>query len=520
MKFLIFTFFLVTFQCVHAQLDLTSLRYFESNSTVEAKGVSNNNQEGVVVVGTATSFFGQSQYKAGIVCKSDLANNPIWQKVYLSFGDVFSFEHVLQLNDSSIVAFGEIYNPITAMNDGACLHLDRNGNLISKFAINDSTNTGSGTQNVITIVDAIADSDTSFVLTGNHNGDHSAFIIRTSLSGQIIWQQSFKDANGMILKLKGIARDSLGSYYAVGGLSPAKDIWGGVAIKLDSSGNTIWALKTIQSQYYFSDIAVDYSKLYIRNLGLQKNGIVALNLDGGFEWESNVLQGNSEMEMFPARKRVNFDNDSNLVISSNDISITYYHRFDRSGVHLDDKTFMGRSAGFAKGKMDTVYFLLSGPSFGVKNQELLNLHFAIVKNTSFDTIETICSWMGNLNFESVTSSFEAYTPISTVTYRSMSAMMEEVSFQLNTDYACVEFLGSTEEIESSISIFPNPASETLYISLPESTSRTDCILYDNLGKEVKRFLVSEGENQVEISELEKGSYICIIGNNQLKIIVN
>ena len=77
----------------------------------------------------------------------------------------------------------------------------------------------------------------------------------------------------------------------------------------------------------------------------------------------------------------------------------------------------------------------------------------------------------------------------------------------------------TIDLESNIQIFPNPASETLTISLPANASTNDCVLFDNLGKEVKRFLVSGGENQVDISELESGSYMMRIGSDIQKIII-
>ncbi len=69
-----------------------------------------------------------------------------------------------------------------------------------------------------------------------------------------------------------------------------------------------------------------------------------------------------------------------------------------------------------------------------------------------------------------------------------------------------------------IQIFPNPASETLTIALPENASTTDCTLFDNLGKEVKRFTVSGGENLVDVSELESGIYFIQIYAQIIKLI--
>ena len=76
------------------------------------------------------------------------------------------------------------------------------------------------------------------------------------------------------------------------------------------------------------------------------------------------------------------------------------------------------------------------------------------------------------------------------------------------------------EEESKLRIFPNPASEYFNISFPENASTNDCVLFDNLGKEVKRFLVSGGENQVDISELESGIYFIRIDSQICKIIKN
>ncbi len=73
--------------------------------------------------------------------------------------------------------------------------------------------------------------------------------------------------------------------------------------------------------------------------------------------------------------------------------------------------------------------------------------------------------------------------------------------------------------QSNIQLFPNPASETLTISLPENASTTECILFDNAGKEMKRFSVSGGENLVDVSGLESGMYTLRIGSDSQKIII-
>lgn len=79
-------------------------------------------------------------------------------------------------------------------------------------------------------------------------------------------------------------------------------------------------------------------------------------------------------------------------------------------------------------------------------------------------------------------------------------------------------LSVDENLSDQFLVFPNPASETLTISLPDNAATTDCILVDNAGKEVKRFIVSGGENLMNISELESGSYLITVGTQLQKFI--
>ena len=69
-----------------------------------------------------------------------------------------------------------------------------------------------------------------------------------------------------------------------------------------------------------------------------------------------------------------------------------------------------------------------------------------------------------------------------------------------TDFGSLIFqkLQDYKNISNDFNIYPNPANKTLTFSLPENTSTTDCFLFDNAGKEVKRFTISGGENLVDV----------------------
>ena len=120
------------------QFDARSNRYSENSSHVNARDMMVTLDKGFVVVGNSEMFSGQIA-TGGFVFYSDSSGNNHWEKVYTSFGDFFSFETVLQLTDSSFIAGGKMFNPITNRHGAALLKLDKLGNEIWKKSIDDST---------------------------------------------------------------------------------------------------------------------------------------------------------------------------------------------------------------------------------------------------------------------------------------------------------------------------------------------------------------------------------------------
>jgi photosystem II stability/assembly factor-like uncharacterized protein len=78
----------------------------------------------------------------------------------------------------------------------------------------------------------------------------------------------------------------------------------------------------------------------------------------------------------------------------------------------------------------------------------------------------------------------------------------------------------TLSLNNELSIYPNPANEKLTISLPENSSKTEGILYDNAGKELQRFFLNSGENALNINHLESGIYFLEMNGKSTKFIKN
>ncbi len=138
--------------------DTRTKKYWENSSHLNAKEMIVTLDKGFAVAGSADIFFGPT-YIGGFVFYSDSSGNNHWEKIYGSFGDVFSFESIIQLPDSSFIAGGKMFNPITNRNGAALLKLDIQGNEQWKKSIDDS----SGAE--MSIIDLTVLTDSTFSLT-------------------------------------------------------------------------------------------------------------------------------------------------------------------------------------------------------------------------------------------------------------------------------------------------------------------------------------------------------------------
>ncbi|MCF8410868.1 MAG: hypothetical protein K9G31_06175, partial [Crocinitomicaceae bacterium] len=88
--------------------DSRTQKYWENSSHLNAKGMIVTMDKGFAVVGSTDIFFGPP-YIGGFIFYSDSSGNNHWEKIYTSFGNVFSFESIIQLPDSSFIAGGKMF---------------------------------------------------------------------------------------------------------------------------------------------------------------------------------------------------------------------------------------------------------------------------------------------------------------------------------------------------------------------------------------------------------------------------
>lgn len=73
----------------------------------------------------------------------------------------------------------------------------------------------------------------------------------------------------------------------------------------------------------------------------------------------------------------------------------------------------------------------------------------------------------------------------------------------------------TQEFESSsnqFTVFPNPASDVIFISTPNSTGKAEVTLYDLNGRLLQRNSLHQGVTQLDLNNCPNGCYILRITN--------
>jgi hypothetical protein len=80
--------------------------------------------------------------------------------------------------------------------------------------------------------------------------------------------------------------------------------------------------------------------------------------------------------------------------------------------------------------------------------------------------------------------------------------------------------GLNETSRQAISVSPNPTTESITISHQnDKSNQLSCLIIDASGREMKSFLLTGTETQIDISDLTPGIYFVKVGNWMKKLVV-
>ncbi len=496
--------------------DSRTNKYWENSSHLNAKDMIVTMDKGFAVAGSADIFFGPT-YIGGFVCYSDSSGNNHWEKIYTSFGDAFSFESIIQLPDSSFIAGGTMFNPITNRYGAALLKLDIQGNEQWKKSIDDST----GAE--MSILDLEVSSDSTFMLTGTKTSiEDGSFIMLMDTAGNILWKKSFEVFGPNDLSIQAIHSLPNGNSFFSGGIQISEKDYLGVLGCIDSIGNIVWSVQGSQPNSFYTDLVVDSSTIYCRNIkNASTNGISAFDYEGNLLWNYNFYDQDQNGPQPAGRRKIAFDLDSNLVAYFGNFSFSIFQTISRQGINMNQFSGFGMAQGIGFTSDNQCLVMLSGPSYGVKSNSIYNNHFAITRLDGNEPKQSSCLW-GYNTIDNL--SYEPTTPIELVestSYSVFPAMMENVPLTPTIDQFCVDEIGGLNENHFDFSVSPNPAADVITIVLETSLLATnDCIeMFDYTGKRLFQLPIRSSEIKLDVSNYSNGVYFIKIGQAGKKIIL-
>lgn len=514
--------FLILFLLTNCSLFFSQqFRYWESNSQLNAKTLISTSNGGFVTAGNSTIQFGQNNYVAGFVFYSDSSGQNHWEKVYTSFSDTFSFEVITQLTDSSLIAGGNMFNPITNQLGGSLLKLDHQGNEIWKKSLSDSSGSD------IVVSDLLNDSDSSFLLVARKSGNSDGnFIIRMDTSGNILWQNSFEINGNDKIELNSIKQASDKSIFIVGTIifiNGSNNNQSGILMRLDSLGNLLWVKKNNYPNSSFKDLLLDSDQLFCRNGTSFGEAIVSsFDYNGNFLWSSKFPEYEDlNLPNSPGKRKLIFDIDSNIVLYSSNFTSSSFYQLTREGLSANGLTGFGFSQGIDFYPNGSCVILISGPAIGIKSSLVTNNHFAVTRLQNFNSFQTKCLWPNLPSVLTITDSTNSVNIIPSTTCSTSIAMMENLPVFISIDNNCVEVLGSIDEIEiNDFEIAPNPTKEMIQLSI-NSTGELPSkgYLVDALGNEVLNFKLNSSQETIDASKVHSGIYWIKIGDKSKKVII-
>jgi hypothetical protein len=524
--FLIICFINLFSFLIHSQqFDVNTKRFYESNSHLNVRDIQITRDNGFVVVGNAQIQFGQQNYVGSFIFYNDsssvISSNYHWEKVYTTFGNVedFSFEKVQELPDSSLIVAGKMFNLMSNTYGGALLRIDRNGNEIWKKSLE------IGNNEPTIISDIYIESDTTFLIVGSKMGaSNQSYLCRIDLSGNLVWQKSFSLEGANILELFSLEKLQNGPIILSGKGFVDPMYPHGILIMLDSLGNVSWSIQNDQIYSSFTDVITDQNTIYCRNIdsdGKYVNSVSAFDLAGNNLWNYSI--SDAEMNISNNRRKIHFDQDSNLVVYYSNFSYGNFHRLSRQGNYIGEFAAMGVAQGIEIDKEDgKVLVLSSGPSYGVKSSLVLTNHFAVTKLDNIQSSQSGCIWNYSSNSAQGLATFTNINLLPADSCILSNAMMENVTVFITIDNNCVEFLGGLEEDKMlDFEVFPNPTSQIATIRLAERMGINNLgSILNMLGDEVLTFKISTTETLLDLSTLLPGLYWIKIGDSIQKIMLN
>lgn len=432
--------------------------------------------------------------------------------VFLSQGALSSFSEfsqVTKINDTLAIVSGKISLAIGATEiwQGITVAVNDQGLQLWSLIHNVSD---PGIDAEITDVEKLTDS--TFLVLCSSIGNASNSLSNVNLLGNCQWTKSF-DSNDSGFKLSDVC--IIDSLTFLGGNRFNLGAYSGVILRLDSLGN-------LEDGWNYShSVQPDFVQLLAINQGLivanRGHAMSALDLIK-VDFSGNVLAQKS----FPINMGLP-EEQARKPLAPIDSSTCWYWNggdFGSFAYQLDEQTLLPLNGISHMGNIQTIIdqdttlqVLATGPLYGIKNQLILQKHYAITSADSIESLYTFCTYPTNempLNeLAPVKSNFLPNLGIGNTPSPFYYPLIQNEPW-INEPF-CVEMLGSLEE--ETLRFGPNPCNELIQFS---NLPNTPFNLFNSMGQVIKTGSTSN-QGDIWVEEIPVGVYVINIANRNLKI---
>jgi hypothetical protein len=95
-----------------------------------------------------------------------------------------------------------------------------------------------------------------------------------------------------------------------------------------------------------------------------------------------------------------------------------------------------------------------------------------------------------------------------------NSQLSTITVMLNTSPVGIKSVNFQTKL---VSIYPNPSSDSFKIQLSNEIDNGELVLINSLGQKVIEQKIKQGENEIVIEKISKGSYHYIISKNKQQI---
>ena len=366
-----------------------------------------------------------------------------------------------------------------------------------------------------TITDVERLSDTTFLVLCSSIGNASNSMSKVDVLGNIQWTKSY-ESNETGFKLSDVC--VMDSLIFLGGNRFNLGAYSGVILRLDSLGNLVDGWNYSHSvQPDFIQLLASEQGLIVANRGHAMSALDLIKID----FSGNVVAQKS----FTLNMGMPEEQALKPLAYIDSATCWYWNggNFGSFAYQIDIQTLSTINGISHMGNIQTMIdqdttlqILATGPLYGIKNQLLLQKHYAITSADSLESLYSFCTYPTNeqpLNeLAPIISSYVPNVSIGNTPGPFFYPLIPNEPW-VNEPF-CVEMLGALEE--ETLRFGPNPSAGNITI---DGFSGQPYHLVDNNGNTVCYGIVGS-DGYLELSHLSSGQYYLILSGRKTALIIS